>query len=1455
MTTPIEPVQQDRTGFEIAVIGMAGIFPGARNIDEFWENLRNGKESVSYLTDEELTESGFDPENLEENYVRCKGGFLEDKELFDASFFGYTPNEATVMNPQLRKLHECSWEALEHAGYNPHSYRGSIGFYAGATGTYYWESLSLLSGKTNELGNVASRILINNDYLATKISHKLNLMGPSATIGTACSTSLVAIHMACRSILSGECDMALAGGVAVSPERSLGYYWTEGMIISPDGHCRAFDEKAKGTIGGNGCGIVVLKALEEAEADGDYIHAVIKSSVTNNDGDRRIGFTAPSIQGQVEAIRAAHRMAEIEPESISYIEAHGTATEIGDPVEIEALKLAFDTEKKGICGIGSVKTNVGHLDHAAGVTGFIKTVLALENKRIPPSLHYEIPNPRIDFIDSPFYVVTRSTPWRNEGGPLRAGVSAFGLGGTNAHVVLEEAPTLRPAISFPPSERENLLVLSARCSDTLEAMTENLVQYLEQHPDVKLSNVAFTLQAGRKAFSHRRVLICSGQAEAIDQLTQKENGKVRTYINKVEKRSVAFIFAEQGNMPERAGHQLYQEEPGFWGPYDQCAKAIQDITGQDIKEQKHQAEPTGKGKKENSVLGGFALQYALARMLLGLGLEPFAMIGQDNGDIIASCVAEGISLEQGIRRIWNRNGRDSEPADSQEKNGTPAILTGKINTLLQEPEPLFISFFPEEELENTLNTIRKEQQEKTFCHVTLLETSEHEENRTKGVIESLSKLWLYGVNINWTKYGSGKKKKRLPLPTYPFNRQNYWIEGNPFQLGAQLMRGRDPLAKRPNVADWFYIPTWKRSVTPMAPGKIGETELCWLVFQDKTGLGEQLVKQLQEKNQDVVVVKEGEGFQKVTDQEYRIHPGRVGDYDALFREFHQKGKSPHRILHLWLVTESLDTEKNKWDLDLVDPGLDLGFYSLTYLAQAIGKKNISNNIQIAAVTNDLHQVSGEENLKPEKSTLLGAVKVIPLEYTNISCFNMDVKTPEKGHWDGETILHQLLKEFEQETSKEVVAYRGNYRWTQIFEPQKLEKPEAMGLRLRKEGVYLVTGGLGGIGYVLAEHLAKTLQAKLILTGRSEMPPREQWEEWVTNHEPEEPNCQKITKIKALEELGAEVELVIADVADADKMQPVRDIIEKRFGTLHGIIHSAGLPDGGVIPLRTRENTDSILLPKVKGTMILDNLLGDYELDFFACCSSITSVLVPIGQLGYCAANNFLDFFAHYNTQKRGTYTVSVDWDVWKEVGMGVEAARLLKENEGIADSEFMLKKGICNPEGVDAFFSILEYDYPHVVVSTRNLPVRIKNFVASGVAEPEEISNVEKFKGKTYPRPELSTEYIPPNTEFEKTFADILTNFFGYEKVGINDNFFEFGVTSLTIIRINGLLREKLEKTIPIVIMFEYPTIQSLGNYLEQEDRGESVEEAAAETEDLGKAEDLLYDSIDLLSQSMEEED
>jgi acyl transferase domain-containing protein/acyl carrier protein len=1524
--------EESKTGLEIAVIGMSGRFPAAKDIEQFWWNLKNGVESIVFFSEEELIEAGMDSKPITDpNYVKAFG-ILEDSEYFDSAFFEYTPSEAEIMDPQIRIFHECAWQALEDAGYCPGSYEGLIGLYAGASPNFLWEAGSLLSEKNGNIGQYAAAHLIDKDMLSLRVSYKLDLTGPAIALNTTCSTSLVALHLACQGLLNGECDMALAGGISVTKPRKEGYMYQEGMIMSVDGHCRAFDAKTKGVVGGNGAAIVVLKRLEDAAADRDTIHAVIKSSAINNDGIRKVGFTAPSVEGQAEVIKTALHMAEVEPETITYIETHGTGTALGDPVEIEGLKLAFPTDKKGICRIGSVKTNIGHLDSAAGVAGFIKTVLALKHKQIPPSLHFETPNPKIALENTPFVINRGLVEWKSNSHPLRAGVSSFGIGGTNAHVILEEAlegtKGLTPLhIEAAPGQGWDyrLILLSAKTPSALDRIRENLANHLKKHPGINLADAAYTLQVGRERFPYRKMLVCSTVEEAIELLSH-ESERIQSYFSAKddEKKSIIFMFPGQGAQYVNMGLQLYEKEPFFREEMNRCFEILKPLMGYDLKEilyptpPAHHLPPATSTEKINQTEVAqpvlFIIEYSLAKLLINWGISPAAMIGHSIGEYVAACLSGIFSLEDALKLVASRGKFMQEmpcgamlgvPLPEEELKpllddeislaavNTPSLcvvsgphdpidaflkklkekgceanrlhtshafhsemmepmlerfeekvksiqlnkpkipyisnVTGQwitdaevknprywtrhirnavrfsrgVNELLKKENPVFVEIGPGQTL-STLVRKHIDKKEDRFI-INLIRHPQENAADDYYLLYKIGELWLAGIEIHWWKFYPGEKQGRIPLPTYSFDRYRYLPPRNPFEIAKEMLSKDRSLSRRKDPADWFYVPLWKQCGldTSRSDGIPANPNI--LVFMDAGDFGSQLIKRLEQDGHHVIIVKVGIEFTKESEQVYHINPRESSDYETLFKELKQFKSIPSIIAHLWNVTDTRDP-LGGLDFKEVENAQDLGFYSLLHIAQAIGKECVLDKIQMKVVTTNMHAVTGEEELCPGKSTLWGAVKVIPLEYSNIGCYSIDIVLPEPGTVKYKKLLDGLLSELTTitEPSAPLTAYRGAHRWVQIFEPIYLEKPKAVPLRLKKSGVYLITGGLGGIGLVLGENLAKAVQAKLILTSRSVFPGKANWKEWLETHEEENPVSRKIRKLQELENLGAEVMVLSADVSELQQMQEVVTQARDRFGQIDGVIHAAGVPDGALIQRRTRDTSEQIFKSKVKGTLVLHTIFSHLELDFLILCSSLASILSPLGQVGYCAASNFLDAFAYYKTTKDGVFTVSINWDSWQEVGMAVEA---LKHLNGV------LKHGIFPAEGQEVFSRILGGEASQVVVSTGDLNARMKHYYRT------QNDRTGLIPAKTlHQRPQLGVTYVAPKSNIEKIIANAWQEVLGLDKLGVDDNFFEIGGDSLKIIELNKKLKETLKKEIPVQLMFSYSTVRSLSRYLSQEE-------------------------------------
>jgi len=682
--------------FDIAIVGMSGRFPEASNIKEYWENLKEGRECFTRLSDEQIKASGVDPEIIKDpNYIKVSP-VLKDYDKFDARFFGYTPREVSMMDPQQRLFLECCWEAFEDAGYNPHAYDEPVGVFGGSAINSYM----VFSGVHNRFYSEFLPSVVGNDnsFLANRVSYQLNLSGPAVTVQTACSTSLVSVHLSVQSLLSGECSMALAGGVAVWVPHEAGHLHKEGSVFTKDGHCRAFDSKATGTIFGSGAGVVLLKRFDEAKADGDTIYAVIKGSAVNNDGAKKTDYTAPSVDGQAEVIVEALANSGLSADDISYVETHGTGTFIGDPIEIRALTKAYRafTNRKQFCKIGSVKPNIGHLDAAAGVSGLIKTVLAMNHKMIPPSINFDEPNPAIDFENSPFSVNDKLTPWESaDGNPLRAGVTSLGMGGTNAHIILEEAPPVeRPAVK---EEWPLLLTYSAKNPEALDDYSGKLADFLRENPDTELPNVAYTLQKGRKDFTHKRYLVAENREHAVDMLENLPRASVKTYSDHEENREVVFLFPGQGSQYVKMSRDLYNKNNVFRTYLDRCAEILRPVMKLDIR---HLLFPDEGNEEQASVQLKntvntqpviFSIEYSLAMYWMDMGVNPVAVLGHSLGEFTAACIAGVFDLETGLKLVAKRGSIMQEletgsmlavmlPPDEVEEYLNPRLSIAGINT-------------------------------------------------------------------------------------------------------------------------------------------------------------------------------------------------------------------------------------------------------------------------------------------------------------------------------------------------------------------------------------------------------------------------------------------------------------------------------------------------------------------------------------------------------------------------------------------------------------------------------------------------------------------------------------------------------------------------------------------------------------------------------------------------------
>ena len=1331
---------------DIAIVGMACRFPGAASLAEYWSNLRDGISSIQTLTEEELLEFGASATDLADPAYVKACPVLEGVDQFDASFFGLSPRDASVMDPAHRMFLEVAWEAMEHAGQTALSEDGAVGVFATSGAPYYlMDNVRRNPSVMESMGEFLVRHT-NNDmnFLATRVSYEMDLRGPSLNIQTACSSALVAVHVACESIRRGDCVVALAGGATVNIPHRHGYTYREGEILSPDGVCRPFDARSAGTVFGSGIGCIVLKKLSAALDEGDTIHAVIKGSAINNDGAQRVGFLAPGVDGQAAVVCRALDNADVPADSITYIEAHGTGTSVGDPIEVEALKQAFRdrTARRQFCAIGSVKSNIGHLGEAAGIASLIKAVLALTHRQLPASLGFEAPNPLIGFAESPFFVNDRLRPWQVDG-PRRCGITALGAGGTNCHVILEEAPD---RLEGEGARGVHLLVVSAKTQTALARARVRLADAIEADESMDMADVAYTLSVGRRHMSYRRMFVVRDRSDALVQLRERDSATVKADSVDDQVPGIAFMFPGGGVQFVRMGLELYKTERVYRDSVNECLTICNARLGCDLGALMFPLD--GSDADHDRVLEGpslslsslFTAEYAMAKLFASWGIQPTALVGHSMGEYVAACLSSVMTLKDALELVIERgqlfesvprggmlsvslpesdlralmpveldiaavnapgvctvsgpaaivesfegtlaqreieharvrinvaahsamldqvldrfrtfcrtielrtpqipfvsnlSGRWISSAEATDPEYWVKHLRGTVRfadcveTLLRDREYVLLEMGPG----RTLSSLARAQRTPAQHTLNAMQRATEKGSDVAVALTCLGRLWQAGVEVDWPAVYDGQLRNRIPLPTYAWDHRRHWVA--PTITSALNVASASPISdRRELVEDWFTRLGWRQTLP--APALVQAEEQV-LLFSDTTGFADEVGAALAAAGRRVTIVRAGEEWQQ-RDGEYVIRPSVVADHERLIRMMATENALPWRVVHAWGVGE--ETPR----VSLADV-METGFHCLLAFAQAMSTQAPDMAVQLDILTSNLQHIGGEELLDPAKATTLGPARVFPREYASITTRCIDVVLPSTAR--RRSFLAGLIAaEVGSASLDETVAYRGSERFVQFLEAARLAPTVE---RIRRRGVYLITGGLGGIGYALAEHLAHTYHARLVLIGRSADALRAK------------------SKVAALEACGAEVELVQADVTDVVQVRAAIARGLSRFGELNGVFHTAGTLDDKLMAFKSGADAERVLAPKVAGTLALDAAIGDTRLDLFVLFSSISSIAGLQGQADYTAANAFLDAFAHERTVRTDSFTIAINWSAWRDVGMVAAIARGVSPGDALAD--------------------------------------------------------------------------------------------------------------------------------------------------------------------------------------------
>ncbi|KGA39757.1 hypothetical protein KU75_20905 [Pectobacterium odoriferum] len=1424
---------QHLTGLEIAIVGASCRFPQSDNLDSFWDNCLQGRDCISRFSDEVLAANGVPYEHYHSEYYVNAKGVIKNPLTFDAEFFNYNQREAEYLEPQIRKLHECGFEALGSAGIVPSVYEGAIGCYLAASAQLNWQMAAYDESDRDGASLFSAFNLVEKDFAATRLAYKLGLTGPAISVQTACSSSLTAIHLAARALLLGECQTALVAAAALGTPNQQGYLYQEGMITSPDGVCRPFDALANGTVGGEGVGAVVLQPLKVALAQGRPILALIKGSALNNDGERKVGYTAPSIDGQADVVRRALSMAKVEANTIGYIETHGTATALGDPVEIAALSQVFDDVRAQRVAIGSVKSIIGHLDSAAGMAGLIKAALMLKHKKLCANHYFHTPNPKLKLASSPFYLNTQSQDWQSET-VRRAGVSAFGIGGTNAHVILEEYVAREH--HEPVDAGITLLPLSAKSAWSLAEMEKRLVSWLADHPK-QITDVSWTLQHGREHFSHRSVLVCNNDEPV--SAAEFVRGDSQTA------RHVVFLFPGQGAQYQTMGRDLYLHEAVFREQVDRCLGLMNAADAERVKCYLSATDAAPLFSPVTIQLAIFTVEYAVTALLQAKGIEPDMLLGHSLGEYVAATVAGVFSLHDALFLVTQRAilmqtmSPGAMLSASLSEQQAAAFLQGSLEIAVVNGEEATVFAGSAEDI--SALEIRLQEQ---HIHVRRLKTThsfhcaaidEIQSEYTTALdavtfnaprvplLSNLSGGWHDGSEIMQPAYWLAHQRHKVDflacMRTLALQQDLVFVEVGPsntltscVQKFFHASKGQPVTAvnmlRHPNQPDDDVGCFYRQLAKLWCSAGIGNwsqigTVSGALIQLPVYAFAERAYTQLRDS-----MVNGG--------RTPRTSPARKDAllYRPVWYREPLRATAPAAPKNVLILVSKRAADAYQQHIShlaptgkiiLVDDKTSLaqqqlnGSYTVLLLPYAddfagdplphyqqwlVCIRQLTTQAALSAsrfvlLTPEIENVLGDEITHEGISLLKGLVQSLQYEHAEHACHTVDIAyEPLSQPQAARALWHQIV----DSGLAPHQAFRHNQIWLPGFRPMHEKQAVSQDVGLIQGGLVVITGGTGGIGIQLAQCLARQYAARIVLLSRTPWPERELWGTIKASGD-NAVTTRFINDVEAIEKNGGSVMVHCCDVTHRETLFQTLTAVENQNGAIDIVIHCAGSDEGALIAQPDEMAHYKIMSAKVTGARNLIDYFEGKSLSRLLLCSSLLSYSGAAGQSAYVAANAFLDALA--DRRDLPFAVSSLAWERWLETGMAMRSMKM--------DASTV---GLTNQEGQAVFLHSLNLPPQRLLISAMDIE--------------------QRRQSEAGPTSLQGGDGLTKDITLRDVIIETLQHQLGLTQPDEHASFFALGATSLDVVQINEKLKQRLHCEFPISMMFTYSSIAKLHDALQR---------------------------------------